>query len=126
MTDTPNLGVSSNTDAGGRFVIASGSQTAIPAGSGVNAIDYVNLASTGNALDFGDTISSGTENCGCASATRGVYFTISTNIFEYVTISSTGNAQDFGDNTLWWWWNWCNETMYVYIKLNQRFSCRWV
>lgn len=99
VTDTPNLGVSSNTDAGGRFVIASGSQTAIPAGSGVNAIDYVNLASTGNALDFGDTISSGTENCGCASATRGVYFTISTNIFEYVTISSTGNAQDFGDNT---------------------------
>jgi hypothetical protein len=86
-------------NGGARFIIASGSQTAIPAGSPINAIDYVTLSTTGNAIDFGDTISSGGENCGCASATRGVYFTSSTNILEYLTISSTGNALDFGDNT---------------------------
>jgi hypothetical protein len=93
-TDSPDIQT-----GGTRFIIAGGSQAAIPAGSGVNAIDYVTLSTTGNAIDFGDTISTGAENCGCASATRGIYFTTSTNIFEYITISSTGNAQDFGDNT---------------------------
>ena len=83
---------------GTRFIIAGGSQAAIPAGSGVNAIDYVTLSTTGNAIDFGDTISTGAENCGCASRTRGVYFTTSTNVLEFVTIASTGNGQDFGDS----------------------------
>ena len=70
-----------------------------------NIIDYVTIASTGNATDFGDTLQTGVHNTGTAcSQTRGVfaggYVPAATNIISYVTISSTGNAQDFGDLTV--------------------------
>ena len=40
----------------------------------VNTIDYVTIATLGNATDFGDTTSTGNEQKGgCASSTRGVY-----------------------------------------------------
>lgn len=66
-----------------------------------NVIDYVTIATTGNAADFGDL--SAVSN-GCVSvndATRGV-IALSTNAsnvntLEYVTIASTGNTTDFGD-----------------------------
>ena len=40
-----------------------------------NIIDYITIASTGNATDFGDRTTSGTSNqaiAACASSTRGV------------------------------------------------------
>jgi len=70
-----------------------------------NIIDYVEIASAGDATDFGDATRSGTQMSGCSSSTRGVfmggqqqpaspaYF----DIIDYVTIASTGNAADFGD-----------------------------
>ena len=66
-----------------------------------NTIDYVTIASTGNAVDFGD-LTVGRNNCaGCSSSTRGVVIGGSgaTNTIDYVTIASTGNATDFGDTT---------------------------
>ena len=82
----------------GRGIFLSGTSSSIPVSTNVNTIDYVTIATLGNATDFGDTTSTGNEQKGgCASSTRGVYHTTSTNTLEYITISSTGNAFDFGD-----------------------------
>ena len=77
------------------------------AGSGgQNYIDQRNLASTGNASDFGD-MSTGASGVGAAgNTTRAVYSLGQTgapnyvvNTLEYVTFASAGNGQDFGDLT---------------------------
>jgi hypothetical protein len=82
----------------GRGVFVSGTTSAIPTSNNVNIIDYLTIATLGNATDFGDSTAVGNEQKGgCASSTRGVYHTTSSNILEYITISSTGNAFDFGD-----------------------------
>ena len=72
-----------------------------------NVIQYVTIASTGNATDFGDmtaTRSNGNHGVVCSS-TRGLYMggvlTGSTsNTIDYITIASTGNSTDFGDLTI--------------------------
>ena len=69
-----------------------------------NVIAYVTIASTGNAVDFGDLLFQMASITGAAGGTRGVFAagyvegvsTIS-NIIQYITIASTGNATDFGD-----------------------------
>ena len=67
-------------------------------------IDYVTIASTGNALDFGDLIAAVWGPASLASPTRGIWAggidPNATAVINYVTISSTGNAQDFGDLTV--------------------------
>ena len=71
----------------------------------VNTIDYVTIATAGNAADFGDTNAAHAAHGGAvASSTRGVY-TIGgvpsyTNTIEFITIATTGNGQDFGDLTV--------------------------
>ena len=73
-----------------------------PAGTEFNAIDFITIASTGNALDFGDTNQQGWGTTAFASPTRGLYTgsypggSLST-LIEFVTIATTGNAQTFGD-----------------------------
>jgi hypothetical protein len=68
-----------------------------------NIIDYVTIASTGNATDFGDLIAALWGPASLASSTRGIWAggidPNATNVIGYVTIASTGNAQDFGDLT---------------------------
>jgi len=67
-------------------------------GASVNTIDYVTIASTGNAVDFGDTIFTGSYCTGFSSSTRGIFTAGSTNTnLNYVTIATTGNASYFGD-----------------------------
>ena len=67
-----------------------------------NQIGYINISSTGNASDFGDTIDNTGSGQAWADSTRGC-FNGSTpghngsNVIQYVTIQSTGNATDFGD-----------------------------
>ena len=75
-----------------------------------NTIDYVTIATLGNATDFGDSLLGG-FGCGGSSPTRGVagggYFANAptgevggfTNIIDFVEIATTGNAVDFGDTT---------------------------
>ena len=67
-------------------------------------IDYVTIASTGNAQDFGDLIAAVWGPASLASPTRGIWAggidPNATAVINYVTISSTGNAQDFGDLTV--------------------------
>jgi hypothetical protein len=98
VTDTPNLGTSSDTTAGARGLIGGG----YVAPASQNTIDYINISSTGNAQDFGDLITAQSFNGSCSSSTRGLFAGSfpSSNTIEYVTISSTGNAQDFGDLTV--------------------------
>lgn len=74
-----------------------------------NTIDYVTIASTGNAQDFGDLIDGygGFAVASCSSSTRGLWGSGYTapsgpnlNTIQYITISSTGNAVDYGDLTI--------------------------
>ena len=66
-------------------------------------IDYITYASTGNAIEFGETSSNHSDGpIALSSATRGIVAGGSNagNVIEYVTIASTGNASDFGDLTV--------------------------
>ncbi len=64
-------------------------------------IDYVTIASTGNATYFGDMSIALASNSCAASSTRGINAggsdPSSVNNIDYVTIASTGNSMDFGD-----------------------------
>jgi hypothetical protein len=64
-------------------------------------IEYITIASTGNASDFGDATQDREHTCCSASNTRALAFAgqggSTNNSIEYITIASTGNAADFGD-----------------------------
>ena len=67
-------------------------------------LEYITIATLGNATDFGvTTLSTQTEGYALASSTRGLFaggYSSSptySNSIEYVDIQSTGNAFDFGD-----------------------------
>ena len=69
-----------------------------------NEIDYITIATVGNAADFGDlTVARGNMIASFASQTRGLWgggtTPTATNTIDYVTIAQTGNAADFGDLT---------------------------
>ena len=77
-----------------------------PAYTFYNIIDYITIASTGNAVDFGDTTTAGGIHFTTGTASnkiRGVIGGGSTptsqNDISYVTIATIGNATDFGDLT---------------------------
>ena len=68
-----------------------------------NIIDYITIASLGDAVDFGDMTNVALVNGCAANSTRGLCFGGSPdnssciNVIQFVTISTTGNATDFGD-----------------------------
>ena len=74
----------------------------------INVIEYVTIASVGNATDFGDLTAVRSEVSGCSSSVRGLIGggvrdgggSATLNIIEYITIATTGNSTDFGDLTL--------------------------
>ena len=90
-TDTPNLGRSVDSTPGARLVFAGGINPSL-----TDIIEYVNITSPGNAIDFGNLTASSTNTKGASSTTRGI-FGHNTNVIDYITIASLGNAQDFGD-----------------------------
>jgi hypothetical protein len=70
--------------------------------SRVDTIDYINIDSTGNAIDFGNsTVSVNARGGGTSSRTRacfhGGFSPTYTDVIDFVTISSTGDATDFGN-----------------------------
>ena len=74
------------------------------AGSGaVNVMDYVTIASTGNATDFGNLTVARTNGAAVNSTTRGIVAVgdqSGTNItIDYITIASAGYSTDFGNLT---------------------------
>jgi len=95
---TPNLGRSVDSSLGARGLFLGGLSPGEAA-----TIDYINIASVGNAEDFGDL--SGNRRLGAAFASSTRVFAVggyngssSTNEIEYVTIASTGSRVDFGTN----------------------------
>ena len=95
-----------------RGIILTDPLVPVPEGTGVfgggsissNVIDYITIATTGNATDFGDLTLSREGISACSSSTRGVFGggatpTVS-NVIDYITIASMGNATDFGDLTV--------------------------
>lgn len=87
--------------------IWAGGRTNTPApAANKNVIQYVTIASTGTAVDFGDLTYSGSGGVysarGFSSATRGVIgggviAPAYVNSIDYITMASTGNSQEFGD-----------------------------
>ena len=69
--------------------------------SAVNDIQYFTVATTSDAIDFGDLTAAASYAACVASNTRGVCMSRSTpsdsNVIDYVEIATTGNALDFGD-----------------------------
>jgi hypothetical protein len=67
----------------------------------VDIIDYINVATTGNAIDFGNLSAARAATSSVSSRTRGIVgggLTPSvTDIIEFVTIASTGDMVDFGN-----------------------------
>jgi hypothetical protein len=84
-----------------RGLFAGGSIYVAPASTFYNIIDYITIASTGNATDFGDLSSTRGILGSCSNSTRGVFGgggnPTMINTMEFVLITSTGNATDFGD-----------------------------
>ena len=66
-----------------------------------NTIDYVNIATTGNAQDFGDTNGSLVQYAAAGSATRGIISggNEPAGASYYFVFSSGGGVNDFGDQT---------------------------
>ena len=64
-------------------------------------MDFVTIATTGNATDFGDTIGTYEHTGSVDNSIRGVICGARTpsyiNILESITIATTGNSTDFGD-----------------------------
>ena len=90
-------GVSSST----RGVFGSGITTpSSPYGGAI--LDYITIASTGNATDFGDPSQNRYGAAGMSNSIRGVFAggrlaPNNYNTIDFITIASTGNAADFGD-----------------------------
>jgi len=68
----------------------------------INSIEYITIATTGNAIDFGDRTVVGRAIAAASSSTRvvmaGGYTPSGTsNVIDFITTATTGNASDFGD-----------------------------
>ena len=76
-----------------------------PTGSYVNFIDFVTIANSSNATDFGDQTAEKGYHAGLSNETRGIIaggYNDSVgkiDVIEFITIATAGNAQDFGDLT---------------------------
>ena len=73
-----------------------------PSGSANTAIQYVTIASTGNAQDFGEKIDTKSHGTTAGNSIRNLLFEGQNggNSIEYITIATRGNTTDFGDMTL--------------------------
>ena len=97
------VGPTENRGGRGRGVFASGFSGAAPSpGNMVDTMDFVEIATTGNALDFGDQSRDGYQQASVSSSIRGIIMgganpSGSLASMGYVTISSQGGANDYGD-----------------------------
>ena len=108
-------GVSTNNSTGCMIIPAGSTEKRGPRSRGVfgggtvdpsnqNMIDFINIQSLGNAIDFGDLPFAKDRPNGLGNSTRGLFVAgrgpaspYYINNIEYITISSQGNAEDFGD-----------------------------
>ena len=95
--------ITSSPSSRGRGILAGGYDP-LASSNTQDHIGFLNIATEGNVLDFGNLIT-GRATHGTSSSTRGLcaYGYVSptgTNIIEYITIASAGDGIDFGDGTI--------------------------
>ena len=82
----------------GRGVFGGGIHSPNPS---TTAMQYIQIQSTSNAVDFGSLTAARSDISGSGNGTRGVlsggYNPAASDVIDYVTIATTGNATDFGD-----------------------------
>ena len=101
LTGRGSAGVVSSATRG---ICALGSKTESPSDAAhTNTIEFVTIASTGDALDFGDGLTNAFKPSGAQSQTRGLfmggYTPTEINTIQFITMSTLGNSSDFGDLT---------------------------
>jgi hypothetical protein len=96
-TDTPNLGRDVDSTPGARGAWAGGNTNPVVHGD----IEYINIASTGNSVDFGANITTRRRASAFASSTRmvvnGGATPSPTGVQEFLTFASTGTVTAWGD-----------------------------
>ena len=70
-----------------------------------SSVDYITIASTGNAIEFGQLTNSRSHGSGMGTGTRGIFAGMGgapslLNIIDFISFASTGDATDFGDLSL--------------------------
>ena len=90
-----------------RMLIGGGKPESQSTNPYLNTINYITIASTGNATDFGDETVIRRGLTGAGNQTRGIFSggradpgANPTDVIDYVTIAATGNAVDFGNLTV--------------------------
>jgi|TARA_R100001443_G_scaffold57633_1_gene68323 hypothetical protein len=95
-----------------------------PSGGGydTNIINYITIASAGDATDFGDLVTDSGIGSGASSSTRGLQFGgyvnpgTNHNVIQYIEMSTLGNSLDFGDtSTTLRGWGAANSTIRAVI-----------
>ena len=76
------------------YGVFGGGGNSAPIASGTNTIDYVTIATTSNASDFGDLTTSVNWLSSGGDATYALFLK---EVIDYITIQTTSNASDFGD-----------------------------
>ena len=86
-----------------RGITAGGLIQSSGSGPATDIIQYYELGSKGDGVDFGDLAAAKNSNYGTSSQVRGVFAGGQTptviNVIEFVTIATRANATDFGDLT---------------------------
>ena len=87
--------IKTNPQGRGRAVLSSGGR-----GNNSQVIDFINISTLGNAINFGENTQARTNAFGCSSEIRGVfgggYSGGNVSTMDYITIPSEGNAISFG------------------------------
>ena len=85
-------------------VVAAGGYQESPGFTSSNLIEFITIASTGDATDFGDLVTASqlAGSSGGSNKIRGVFtgrgdYPSFGNSMQFITIATTGNASDFGD-----------------------------
>ena len=87
-----------------RGIQGGGTSSSTPTGNASDIIEYITMAATGNAVDFGDLTTKSLRFNGVASPTRGIFLGgresapgDEINVMQFITIATLGDTQDFGD-----------------------------
>jgi len=100
-TATPDLATAGDRQPGARAVFPGGRSGSTTM---TDDMDFINISSTGDALDFGDLLTDSFEAGACSSSTRGIKFggrafpsSVKQDNIEAYTFASTGSIQDIED-----------------------------
>ena len=87
-----------------RGFVMGGSASPVVSGDRISTIEVITMASTGDAIIFGDLTKNSRRGSGCSSPTRAIHFTgrddpARTKDIQFFTMATQGNAVKFGEAT---------------------------